>query len=86
MKKRKINIFELWLIKYLKKKLKKKYTDYQLLELLIFKEKILDSFDILLLITDIEKKFKIKFKMDELNEKYFSNIKQIAKQIKAKKK
>ena len=56
MKKRKINIFELWLIKYLKKKLKRKYTDYQLLELLIFKEKILDSFDILLLITDIEKK------------------------------
>ena len=86
MKKRKINIFELWLIKYLKKKLKKKYTDYQLLELLIFKEKILDSFDILLLITDIEKKFKIKFNMDELNEKNFSNIKQIAKQIKAKKK
>jgi acyl carrier protein len=42
---------------------------------------ILDSIEVFNLISEIEKKFKIKFKPEKINEKYFSSLSSIIKLI-----
>tara|TARA_Y100000817_G_scaffold309315_1_gene298273 strand:- start:615 stop:857 length:243 start_codon:yes stop_codon:yes gene_type:complete len=45
---------------------------------------ILDSFNIIILITEIEKKYKLKINQDKFNIKNFSNLKSIVQFVKTK--
>ena len=47
----------------------------------LIKNGILDSFDIVILVSELEKKFKIKIAGDKINLKNFSNIEQICKLV-----
>ena len=49
-----------------------------------FKYKLIDSLDMIKMVLEIEKKFKIKFNDKDLDENNFSNKKNILKIIKAK--
>lgn len=57
-------------------------TDKNILNSNFMKNKLIDSLDMIKLIFDIEKKFQISFKRNDLNEKNFCSKKNIYKIVK----
>jgi acyl carrier protein len=61
---------------------KMKHTEKINLNSNLITEGLLDSFDIIVLVTQIEKKFKIKIPGDKINIKNFLNVNKIFKLVK----
>jgi len=61
---------------------KMKHDDKINLETNLISRGLLDSFDIIILVSQIEKKFKIKISGDKINLKNFLNINKISKLVK----
>ena len=59
-----------------------KHTEKINLDSNLIKEGLLDSFDIIVLVSQIEKKFKIKIPGDKINLKNFLNVNKIFKLVK----